>query len=32
MQDVIKPPHQMTKNPQQNNKKIFLAGTIEMFY
>jgi hypothetical protein len=30
MQDVIKPPHQMTKNPQQNNKKIFLAGTIEM--
>lgn len=30
MLHVIKPPHQITKNPHNYNKKIFLAGTIEM--
>ena len=30
MSNIIKAPHQITKNPQKQFKKIFLAGTIEM--
>ena len=28
--NIIKPPHQITKEPKPHFKKVFLAGTIEM--